>query len=248
MSDIKKIVLAYSGGLDTSIIIPWLKENYAGAREISNFVDYMWGWQVTVPASIDDAKWEQTFEVYVEDKYDLEVKKFFNEQNPWAYQSVTARMVEAIRKNYWDASEETEKKIVKEYVESVLEYGLSCSDNTCANPLMHKEVIDVAVKFMSPEKIAKLKELLKKTTRKTLDEQMKALKKLKEKLKKGFDEKPLKGRLKNKVEGFKMEALDKKSKMRQESQTRGEWPAALFALFILLLVISGIAVTKKKLK
>ena len=26
MSEIKKIVLAYSGGLDTSIIIPWLKE------------------------------------------------------------------------------------------------------------------------------------------------------------------------------------------------------------------------------
>ena len=26
--DVKKIVLAYSGGLDTSIIIPWLKENY----------------------------------------------------------------------------------------------------------------------------------------------------------------------------------------------------------------------------
>lgn len=29
MSDIKKVVLAYSGGLDTSVIIPWLKENYA---------------------------------------------------------------------------------------------------------------------------------------------------------------------------------------------------------------------------
>lgn len=28
MSDIKKVVLAYSGGLDTSVIIPWLKENY----------------------------------------------------------------------------------------------------------------------------------------------------------------------------------------------------------------------------
>ena len=26
--DIKKVILAYSGGLDTSIIIPWLKENY----------------------------------------------------------------------------------------------------------------------------------------------------------------------------------------------------------------------------
>jgi len=28
MSEVRKVVLAYSGGLDTSIIIPWLKENY----------------------------------------------------------------------------------------------------------------------------------------------------------------------------------------------------------------------------
>jgi argininosuccinate synthase len=33
--DIKKIVLAYSGGLDTSIIIPWLRENYPGAEVIA---------------------------------------------------------------------------------------------------------------------------------------------------------------------------------------------------------------------
>lgn len=31
----KKIVLAYSGGLDTSVIIPWLKENYEGAEVIA---------------------------------------------------------------------------------------------------------------------------------------------------------------------------------------------------------------------
>ena len=35
MADIKKIVLAYSGGLDTSIIIPWLKENYPGCEVIA---------------------------------------------------------------------------------------------------------------------------------------------------------------------------------------------------------------------
>ena len=34
-SKIKKIVLAYSGGLDTSIIIPWLKENYEGCEVIA---------------------------------------------------------------------------------------------------------------------------------------------------------------------------------------------------------------------
>ena len=30
--EIKKVVLAYSGGLDTSIIIPWLKENYDNSK------------------------------------------------------------------------------------------------------------------------------------------------------------------------------------------------------------------------
>ena len=28
MSQVKRVVLAYSGGLDTSVIIPWLKETY----------------------------------------------------------------------------------------------------------------------------------------------------------------------------------------------------------------------------
>ncbi len=35
MSEIKKIALAYSGGLDTSIIIPWLKETYPGCEVIA---------------------------------------------------------------------------------------------------------------------------------------------------------------------------------------------------------------------
>lgn len=34
-SEIKKVVLAYSGGLDTSIIIPWLKENYNNCEVIA---------------------------------------------------------------------------------------------------------------------------------------------------------------------------------------------------------------------
>jgi len=35
----KKIVLAYSGGLDTTVIIPWLKENYEGCEIIACCVD-----------------------------------------------------------------------------------------------------------------------------------------------------------------------------------------------------------------
>ncbi len=37
--NIKKVVLAYSGGLDTSIIIPWLKENYNNCEVIAVSAD-----------------------------------------------------------------------------------------------------------------------------------------------------------------------------------------------------------------
>ena len=37
--DIKKVVLAYSGGLDTSVIIPWLKENYNNCEVIAVAAD-----------------------------------------------------------------------------------------------------------------------------------------------------------------------------------------------------------------
>jgi argininosuccinate synthase len=33
--EVKKIVLAYSGGLDTSVILPWLKDNYPGCKVIA---------------------------------------------------------------------------------------------------------------------------------------------------------------------------------------------------------------------
>ncbi|MFP4049656.1 MAG: cobaltochelatase subunit CobN, partial [Desulfovermiculus sp.] len=91
------------------------KEDYAGAREMSKFVEYMWGWQVTTPQAVDKGKWKQTYEVYVQDKYGQDVKEFMNEANPWAYQSITARMLEAVRKGYWQAGNKVKKKLAAEY-------------------------------------------------------------------------------------------------------------------------------------
>ncbi len=39
MNEIQKVVLAYSGGLDTSVIIPWLKEHYGGCEVIAVAAD-----------------------------------------------------------------------------------------------------------------------------------------------------------------------------------------------------------------
>jgi cobaltochelatase CobN len=51
-------------------------------------------------------KWQEVFEVYVKDKYEMDLTKFFDAHNPWAYQSLTARMLEAVRKGYWQPDEQ----------------------------------------------------------------------------------------------------------------------------------------------
>ena len=45
--EIKKVVLAYSGGLDTSIIIPWLKENYNNCEVVAVAADVGQGSELT---------------------------------------------------------------------------------------------------------------------------------------------------------------------------------------------------------
>ena len=45
---IKKVVLAYSGGLDTSVIIPWLKEHYDGCGVIAACADVGQGDELSV--------------------------------------------------------------------------------------------------------------------------------------------------------------------------------------------------------
>ena len=45
---IKKVVLAYSGGLDTSVIIPWLKEHYDNCEVIAvcGMLDKTMNWMI----------------------------------------------------------------------------------------------------------------------------------------------------------------------------------------------------------
>jgi len=117
------------------------KEGYAGAGEMRAFVEYLWGWKATAPALVDDAMWQETFDVYVEDKHRLGLKQFFDTASPFAYQDMTARMVETIRKGYWSASAGTEAKLIEEYVRSVDEHGVGCSEHTCGNPRLLEYVL-----------------------------------------------------------------------------------------------------------
>ncbi|MDA0524166.1 cobaltochelatase subunit CobN [Methanococcoides alaskense] len=112
-----------------------MEYDYAGAREFMKFTEHMWGWDATTPGLVKDSDWNEIYDIYVDDKYDLGMEEFFND-NPYQYQSMTARMLETARKDYWDASDETLQNLVKEYAESVVENGVTCCHHTCGNPLL----------------------------------------------------------------------------------------------------------------
>lgn len=76
MSEIKKVVLAYSGGLDTSIIIPWLKENYNNCEVIAVAADVGQGKELT--GLEEKAKKTGASKLYIED-----LKKEFVEDCIW---------------------------------------------------------------------------------------------------------------------------------------------------------------------
>lgn len=85
-----------------------LNEGYSGARMIRQVTDNLWGWQVTVPDAVGDAKWQEMFETYVQDRHALGIReKFKAAENLAAYKAMVDRMLTVIEKGYWKASPET---------------------------------------------------------------------------------------------------------------------------------------------
>lgn len=118
------------------------KEGYAGAGEMRQFVEYLWGWDATVTETVDDRMWQETFGVYVEDKHNLGMQQFFEKNSPFAYQDITARMLETVRKGNWNADAATQKKLLEEYVGSVNRHGVGCAEHTCGNAKLQKFVME----------------------------------------------------------------------------------------------------------
>ena len=74
--DIKKVVLAYSGGLDTSIIIPWLKENYNNCEVVAVSGDVGQGTEL-------DGLEEKALKTGASKLYVLDLKKDYVENYIW---------------------------------------------------------------------------------------------------------------------------------------------------------------------
>ena len=74
--NIKKVVLAYSGGLDTSIIIPWLKENYNNCEVVAVSGDVGQGTEL-------DGLEEKAIKTGASKLYVLDLKKDYVENYIW---------------------------------------------------------------------------------------------------------------------------------------------------------------------
>ena len=155
----------------------WIKgmmlHDYAGASEIDSMLEDFWGLAVTLPDSITDDMWKEFYDVYVMDKYELGLKDWFDEENPWARQSMDARMLEATRKRdgegnlYWDADQDVINNLVKEYVESVAKNGATCCHHTCGNPTLDSYISTGIISMpglVSDETAAKYREVMSQVT------------------------------------------------------------------------------------
>jgi len=106
----------------------WIKamqdEGYAGATAILDRLNNLWGWEVMTPDNVRDDQWQTFFEIYVNDKYQMHMREFFEQANSHALAQMIERMLEAERKDYWQTDDKTIKKLVTTYQQLAQRYDV----------------------------------------------------------------------------------------------------------------------------
>jgi len=98
------------------------KEGYAGTVQILKIVNNLFGWQAMDSNMVREDQWQSMHETYVMDKRDLDLNQWFTEHNATAQAQLIERMVEAIRKDYWDAPEQTRRELIARWQTLVNEH------------------------------------------------------------------------------------------------------------------------------
>ena len=136
---IKKVVLAYSGGLDTSIIIPWLKENY-GCEVIAVSADVGQGSELT--GLEEKAKKTGASKLYIED-----LKKEFIED--YIYPTVQAGAV--YENKYLLGTSFARPIIAKRIVEIAKAEGADAICHGCTGKGNDQVRFELSIKAFAPE-------------------------------------------------------------------------------------------------
>ena len=109
------------------------EHGFEGAKEMGNFLENLWGWESLNSELISDDVWNKVYTTYAGN---TELSEWIKDNNVYEYQSMTGRLLETVRKGNWEPSEEILNSLVKEYVETVVENGVTCCHHTCGNPML----------------------------------------------------------------------------------------------------------------
>ena len=95
------------------------RHGYQGAADLSRTLDTVFGWDATVEA-VEDWMYKDLAKKYV---LDAEMQQWLKEVNPYALQNMVERLLEAVERNMWQASEDMKKQLQQLYlsVEGLLE-------------------------------------------------------------------------------------------------------------------------------
>lgn len=150
----------------TTIFNPeYIKEKMKGeassAGGFAEIVRNTYGWNVMKPKVIDKELWDEIYNVYVKDKFNLGVQDYFEKQNPAALEEMTAVMLETVRKGMWKASEQQIADLTKLHTDLVNKYRPSCSGFVCDNAKLRDFIAsksDASTAAQYKESISKIRE------------------------------------------------------------------------------------------
>ncbi len=140
MKEIKKVVLAYSGGLDTSIIIPWLKENYNNCEVVAVSGDV--GQGTELDGLEEKAIATGASKLYIEDLKDVFV-------NDFVFPSIKAGAV--YEKEYLLGTAFARPIIAKRLVEIAKAEGADAICHGCTGKGNDQVRFELAIKAFAPE-------------------------------------------------------------------------------------------------
>ena len=138
--DIKKVVLAYSGGLDTSIIIPWLKENYNNCEVIAVSADVGQGTEL-------DGLEEKALKTGASKLYIEDLKEEFIQE--YVYPTVQAGAV--YEKKYLLGTSFARPIIAKRIVEIAKAEGADAICHGCTGKGNDQVRFELTIKAFAPE-------------------------------------------------------------------------------------------------
>lgn len=149
----------------TTIFNPaYIKEQMKGsagnAAMFEETFKNIFGWSVMKNEVIDQQMWNRMYDIYIEDRYNLGIVDYFESENPYALEEMTAVMLESARKGFWKPTKQQLQTTANIHVDLVARYGLSGTGKTTENKLLHQEII----KNISAESAEQYKQQIALTT------------------------------------------------------------------------------------